>query len=165
MAACRRSRCCSASTRRSRSTTTCTAASCRSCCASSSLKPRSERAAAPRPSPTAMGRSSAALTDRVAVTLVGCFLMLQPMSTDFYLASLPGLAQRFAASVATVQLTLSVFILAFGTMQLVIGPLSDRVGRFPVAIAGLALYAGASLACALAPSIEFLIAARFLQEG
>jgi DHA1 family bicyclomycin/chloramphenicol resistance-like MFS transporter len=108
-------------------------------------------------------RARAALTDRVAVALVGCFLMLQPMSTDFYLASLPGLAQRFAASVATVQLTLSVFILAFGTMQLVVGPLSDRVGRFPVVIAGLALYAFASLACALAPSIEFLIAARFLQ--
>ncbi len=89
--------------------------------------------------------------------------MLQPMSTDFYLASLPGLTQTFAASIATVQLTLSVFIIAFGVMQLVIGPLSDRLGRYPVTIAGIALYAAASIACALAPSIEWLILARFFQ--
>ena len=95
--------------------------------------------------------------------LVGCFLMLQPLATDFYLASLPGLTRTFAASIATVQLTLSVFILAFGTMQLVIGPLSDRIGRQPVILGGLALYLLASVACALAPSIELLIAARALQ--
>jgi DHA1 family bicyclomycin/chloramphenicol resistance-like MFS transporter len=97
------------------------------------------------------------------VVLIGCFLMLQPLSTDFYLASLPGLARTFAASVATIQLTLSVFIIAFGTMQLVIGPLSDRHGRYPVTIAGIALYAAASIACAAAPSIETLIVARFFQ--
>ena len=103
------------------------------------------------------------LGDRAAVVLIGCFLMLQPLSTDFYLASLPGLARTFAASVATIQLTLSVFIIAFGTMQLVIGPLSDRHGRYPVTIAGIALYAAASIACAAAPSIETLIVARFFQ--
>jgi DHA1 family bicyclomycin/chloramphenicol resistance-like MFS transporter len=95
--------------------------------------------------------------------LVGCFLMLQPMSTDFYLASLPGITRTFAASVATIQLTLSVFVITFGTMQLVIGPLSDRLGRYPVTIAGIALYAAASVACAVAPSIETLIAARLFQ--
>lgn len=89
--------------------------------------------------------------------------MLQPMATDFYLASLPGLAQTFAASIATVQLTLSVFIITFGTMQLVIGPLSDRWGRYPVTLAGIALYAAASIACALAPSIEWLIVGRLFQ--
>ena len=103
------------------------------------------------------------LGDRAAVVLIGCFLMLQPLSTDFYLASLPGLARTFAASVATIQLTLSVFIIAFGTMQLVIGPLSDRHGRYRVTIAGIALYAAASIACAAAPSIETLIVARFFQ--
>ena len=104
-----------------------------------------------------------ALTDRAAVVLVGCFLMLQPLSTDFYLASLPGLTQTFSASVATVQLTLSVFVITFGVMQLFIGPLSDRLGRYPVTVAGIALYAAASIACALAPSIELLILARLFQ--
>jgi len=104
-----------------------------------------------------------ALSDRAAVVLIGCYLMLQPMSTDFYLASLPGLARTFDASVATVQLTLSVFVMAFGVVQLVIGPLSDRFGRYPVTVAGIALYAAASIGCALAPSIGALIVARFFQ--
>ena len=66
------------------------------------------------------------------VALIGCCLMLQPISTDLYLASLPGLTRVFAASITTVQWTLSVWIAAFGTMQLVAGPLSDRHGRRPV---------------------------------
>ena len=49
------------------------------------------------------------------MALIGCCLMLQPVSTDLYLASLPGLARTFAASIATVQLTLSVWVAAFGT--------------------------------------------------
>ncbi len=95
--------------------------------------------------------------------LVACFMMLQPLSTDLYLASLPSLGNVFGAPASTVQLTLSMFVIAFGGAQLVIGPLSDRFGRRPVVIAGLSLYVLASLLCALAPSIELLIAARFVQ--
>lgn len=90
-------------------------------------------------------------------------MMLQPLSTDLYLVSMPGLTQRFAASMATVQLTLSAFALGFATMQLLSGPLSDRFGRRPVVLGGIALYLLASLACATAPSIEALIVARFVQ--
>ena len=97
------------------------------------------------------------------LALVACFLMLQPLSTDLYLASLPSLGAVFGAPVATVQLTLSMFVIAFGGAQLVIGPLSDRYGRRPVVIGGLSLYVLASVLCALAPSIELLIAARFVQ--
>ncbi len=100
---------------------------------------------------------------RGLVVLLGCFMMLQPLSTDLYLVSMPGLTQRFAASTATVQLTLSVFAMGFGAMQLVAGPLADRFGRRPVVLAGIALYFGASVACALAPTIEALIVARFVQ--
>jgi len=95
--------------------------------------------------------------------LVCCFLMLQPLSTDLYLASLPGLATVFNAPAATVQLTLSLFVLAFGGAQLIVGPLSDRFGRRPVLICGLSLYVLASLLCAVSPSIDLLIAARFIQ--
>lgn len=97
------------------------------------------------------------------VILIGCYLMLQPVSTDLYLASLPGLGRTFGVSAATVQLTLSVFVLTFGTMQLVFGPVADRWGRYPVLLAGLGIFAAGALACALAPSIELLIAGRFLQ--
>ncbi len=95
--------------------------------------------------------------------LVACFLMLQPLSTDLYLASLPSLGSDFGAPTSTVQLTLSMFVIAFGGAQLVIGPLSDRFGRRPVVIWGLCLYLLASVLCAFAASIELLIAARFVQ--
>jgi len=95
--------------------------------------------------------------------LVIGFLMLQPLSTDLYLASLPSLGSVFGAPPSKVQLTLSLFVIAFGGAQLIIGPLSDRYGRRPVVITGLALYVLASLLCALAPTIELLIAARFVQ--
>ena len=97
------------------------------------------------------------------LVLVASFLMLQPLSTDLYLASLPSLANVFGVPTSTVQLTLSMFVIAFGGAQLIIGPLSDRFGRRPVVIWGLSLYVFASLLCAIAPTIELLIAARFVQ--
>jgi MFS transporter, DHA1 family, multidrug resistance protein len=96
------------------------------------------------------------------VLIIG-YLMLQPLSTDLYLASLPSLATNFQVPASTVQLTLSLFVIGFGGAQLIIGPLSDRFGRRPVVLAGLAVYVFASALCALAPSINLLIAARFLQ--
>ncbi len=98
----------------------------------------------------------------VLLLIIG-FLMLQPLSTDLYLASLPSLATVFAVPASTVQLTLSMFVAGFGGAQLVIGPLSDRYGRRPVLLVGLGLYVFASLLCAAAPGIDLLIVARFLQ--
>jgi DHA1 family bicyclomycin/chloramphenicol resistance-like MFS transporter len=98
----------------------------------------------------------------VLILIIG-FLMLQPLSTDLYLASLPSLATVFGVPASTVQLTLSMFVAGFGGAQLVIGPLSDRYGRRPVLLAGLGLYVAASLLCAAAPGIDLLIVARFLQ--
>ena len=98
----------------------------------------------------------------ILLLIIG-FLMLQPLSTDLYLASLPSLATVFGVPASTVQLTLSVFVIGFGGAQLVIGPLSDRYGRRPVLIWGLALYVAASLLCASAHTIQVLVAARFMQ--
>lgn len=94
--------------------------------------------------------------------IAGC-LMLQPLSTDLYLASLPHLAIDFAVTPAAVQQTLSLFVVGFGCAQLISGPLSDRFGRRPVLLWGLAIYILASLACALAPTLDALVAMRFLQ--
>ncbi|MDE2430142.1 MAG: multidrug effflux MFS transporter, partial [Burkholderiales bacterium] len=69
----------------------------------------------------------------------------------------------FQVHSSKVQLTLSLFVAGFGGAQLIIGPLSDRFGRRPVVIAGLALYLLASLLCAISHSIDMLILARFLQ--
>jgi DHA1 family bicyclomycin/chloramphenicol resistance-like MFS transporter len=97
------------------------------------------------------------------LALITAFLMLQPLSTDLYLASLPGLATSFNVPASTVQLTLSLFVIGFGGAQLIVGPLSDRFGRRPVLLGGLSLYVVSSILCSLAPSIDMLIAARFLQ--
>lgn len=105
----------------------------------------------------------AAFSHAPVLLLIIGFLMLQPLSTDLYLASLPSLATAFAVPASTVQLTLSLFVAGFGGAQLIIGPLSDRYGRRPVLIGGLALYVLASLLCAGAPGIGLLIVARFLQ--
>ncbi|OIR03034.1 bicyclomycin resistance protein [mine drainage metagenome] len=94
--------------------------------------------------------------------ITGC-MMLQPLSTDFYLASLPHLAVYFSATPAQVQQTLSLFVIGFGTAQLISGPFSDRYGRRPVLQAGLATYLIASLACALASSLQLLVVGRFVQ--
>lgn len=86
-----------------------------------------------------------------------------PVSTDVYLPSLPGIAADLSASEALVQLTLGLFIGGFAVMMLACGPLADRFGRRPVLLGGMALYVLASIACALAASIEVLLAARFVQ--
>lgn len=99
---------------------------------------------------------------RLILLIAGC-LMLQPLSTDLYLASLPHLATAFAAPKILVQQTLVFFSVGFGLIQLLGGPLSDRFGRRRVMLGGLALYLLASAACALSPNIYLLIAARFAQ--
>lgn len=100
----------------------------------------------------------------LAVTaLLTALVALGPISTDLYLPSLPGLARHFGVGVDDVQLTLSVFLVGLATAQLVYGPLSDRFGRRPVMLVGLAVYVAASVVCAVSPSIPVLVAARFLQ--
>ncbi len=88
---------------------------------------------------------------------------LGPLSTDFYLPSVPDIARVFNAGTAGAQATLSAFLFGFAAGQLVYGPLSDRLGRKPVLLAGFALFLAATLACALAVSIDMLIGARFMQ--
>jgi DHA1 family bicyclomycin/chloramphenicol resistance-like MFS transporter len=95
--------------------------------------------------------------------MVTTLVALGPLSTDLYLPSLPALAEVFATDAARVQLTLSVYLAGFAVAQLAYGALSDRFGRRPLVLAGLAIYFLASLACVFATSVEQLIAARFVQ--
>jgi DHA1 family bicyclomycin/chloramphenicol resistance-like MFS transporter len=76
---------------------------------------------------------------------------------------LPAIRREFLADTAEAQAMLSVFLLGFAVSQLIYGPLSDRFGRRPLIIVGMTIYGLASLACALANSIEMLVAARFVQ--
>ena len=102
--------------------------------------------------------------DTFALTaLLALLTALGPLAVDMYLPSFPDIGRLLGASPATVQLTLSLYLVAYAAGQVVYGPLSDRYGRLPVMRVTLAIYCVASLACALAPNIEMLLAARALQ--
>jgi DHA1 family bicyclomycin/chloramphenicol resistance-like MFS transporter len=99
----------------------------------------------------------------VIVLMLTLLLGIQPVTTDLYLPALPSLTEGFGAPVSAAQLTLTTLLLAFGTSQLLWGPLSDRYGRRPVLLAGLAAYTLASIGCVLAPSMALLIVWRTVQ--
>lgn len=99
---------------------------------------------------------------RVLVVLLGAMTALTALAIDMSLPALPALSADFAASPERVQLTLSLFIIGYAVGQLFHGPLSDRFGRKPILIAGLVIYVGASIVCALSRSIGLLIAARLV---
>ncbi len=112
----------------------------------------------PRP-PEARPRMSPPLVILVLSLLLG----LQPITTDLYLPALPAITDSLGAPVSQAQLTLSALLLAFGISQLVWGPLSDRFGRRPVLLVGLAAYTVAAVASAFAPSMTMLIVWRAVQ--
>ena len=88
---------------------------------------------------------------------------ITPLSIDMPLAGLPAIAAAFAEPEAKVQLVVGVFLAGFAMAQLVLGPVSDRFGRRPVLLAGLAVYALAGLACTQAESLSVLLPLRFVQ--
>ncbi|CAB1368418.1 multidrug effflux MFS transporter [Denitratisoma oestradiolicum] len=100
---------------------------------------------------------------RALLWLVTGGMMLQPLATDLYQASMPHLVTYFQTTLGAVQQTLTLFVLGFGSAQLISGPLSDRFGRRPTVLWGIAIFVGASIACALAPTLHWLVLARFIQ--
>lgn len=116
--------------------------------------------AAPQTLPAPRAR---AMTPGIVVLVLSLLLGIQPITTDLYLPALPALTEGFGVPVSQTQLTLTTLLLAFGSSQLVWGPLSDRFGRRPILLLGLSGYALASVGCAFAPSIGLLIAWRTVQ--
>lgn len=95
--------------------------------------------------------------------ILGALSAFGPLAIDFYLPSFPALARQFATDVEHVQLSLAAYFVGIALGQLFYGPLADRFGRRVPLLVGVTLFAVASLACALAPSLEWLIGARFVQ--
>lgn len=89
--------------------------------------------------------------------------IITPLSLDMYIPALPHMTEYFNTSEDLVNLTLVGYFLFFAIGLLLFGPFSDRYGRKKVLLAGIVTYSLASAACALAFSIEFLIAMRVLQ--
>ncbi len=103
------------------------------------------------------------MSPKLIIVLLSMLLGIQPVATDLYLPALPAIKAEFGAELSQVQLTLSALLLAFGTSQLVWGPLSDRFGRRPILLWGLATFTLAGLGCVLATSMQALIVWRALQ--
>ena len=110
--------------------------------------------------------SSTHIFDRkpwVMTLLLAALTGLTALSIDMSLPAMPQLQQAFGAGVSAVQLTLSVFLAGFALGQVFCGPLSDRFGRRPVLVAGLALFTVAGFVCAGSTSLQMLVAFRFVQ--
>lgn len=97
------------------------------------------------------------------VVLLGALTAFAPMAIDMYLPSLPAIGADLGVSGAHTQVTVSAFLAGMAIGQFFYGPASDRLGRRGPILAGVALFVLASCACALAPTADFLIAARFVQ--
>ncbi|MGL6213381.1 MFS transporter, partial [Billgrantia desiderata] len=103
------------------------------------------------------------LKSPATVITLAALTALGPLATDMYLPAMPAMAEALDTGPDQVQLTLSLYMAGFAAAQLFCGPFSDRFGRKPVMIFGFSLFLVASLLCAFAPSIEWLLAGRFLQ--
>ena len=98
------------------------------------------------------------------VVVIASIMALNPLAMDMMLPALPNIASAFHITIANrPQAVLSTFLIGFGVGQFVMGPLSDRFGRRPVLIDGMALYCIASVLAVTASSFETLLLARVLQ--
>jgi len=97
------------------------------------------------------------------IVFLVCVFSLNQFAISIFLPAMPEMARALGAGGAATKATLTVYLIVYAIAALIHGPLSDRYGRRPVLLAGLGVYTAASFACALAPNIEVLLAARMLQ--
>ncbi|MEI5519750.1 multidrug effflux MFS transporter [Streptomyces brasiliscabiei] len=97
------------------------------------------------------------------VLILGSLTALGPLTIDLYLPALPQVSGDLHVSQAVTQLTLTAFMIGTAVGQLVIGPLSDTLGRRRPLLAGLTVYVAAGAVCALAPGPVTLITMRLIQ--
>lgn len=107
--------------------------------------------------------TNAPVPSRRLLFLLVALTALGEVSTQLIIPGLGAIEQALAAPVGSALMALSAFVAAFGLGQLLFGPLSDRIGRRPVLIGGLALYVLATLSMLLVHDIHPFIAARVLQ--
>src|SRR6201991_3188722 len=117
-----------------------------------------------------MGKPPGATTDKFDLKAPRLMLLMlvvmtgvAPISLYMLVPALPVLAATFGSDIQIAQMTVSLYMVGIACSQLIMGPLSDKFGRRPVLLAGLALMVAASVGCSLAQTLPQLIAARFLQ--
>ena len=98
-----------------------------------------------------------------AALILGLLSAVGPFAIDMYLPAMPAIADDLQTDAAAIQLTLTVYFVVFGIAQLFYGPWADQVGRKPPLYLGLGIFTVATIGCAMAPSIGWLVAFRGLQ--
>jgi DHA1 family bicyclomycin/chloramphenicol resistance-like MFS transporter len=97
------------------------------------------------------------------IMLIGTMTALGPLCIDMYIPSLPVIGRQLEASPSAVQLSITACLIGLALGQIVIGTVSDSIGRRRPLLGGLMLFVVASLACSLAPNIASLVGLRFAQ--
>ncbi|NES27548.1 Bcr/CflA family efflux MFS transporter [Micromonospora terminaliae] len=97
------------------------------------------------------------------VLVLGSLIAIGPLTIDMYLPALPAITADLETTSAAVQLTLTGTLAGLALGQLLIGPLSDAVGRRLPLLAGIALHILASLLCVVAPTVQVVGVLRVLQ--
>lgn len=109
----------------------------------------------PSPSPAAVAAPPIAVLIAVSA--------LQPVGINMFIPAIPAMRLALDTDTTTIQLAISLYLAATAVAMLVHGPLSDRYGRRPVLLVGLALFVVGSVVCLFAPTVEVLLGARILQ--
>lgn len=109
------------------------------------------------------GAGTGAPTPWSLLLLLMALTAIGPTTLNIIVPAIPALTHRLGSDTATVQLTVSIYLLAIAAGQLLMGPLSDRFGRRPVLLSGLALTAAASVLAIVVSTVATLILARVLQ--
>src|SRR3954468_3178035 len=117
---------------------------------------------------TTTASASRPVTDERAVgralaVVLSLLTVFGPISMDLYLPVLPALTTELRSATSTAQLTITACLLGLAAGQLVAGPLSDRFGRRRPLLIGVVAYVVVSLLCAVSPTVDALVAARFVQ--
>src|SRR3954452_14375342 len=97
------------------------------------------------------------------LAILASLAALGTLATNILLPSLPHIAQSFNVPTPATGSIMSAFFAMFALGQLFVGPFSDRYGRLPVIIGGLAIFVAGSVVCALAPTLSILVIGRIIQ--
>ncbi|MFI6451779.1 multidrug effflux MFS transporter [Streptosporangium amethystogenes] len=120
-------------------------------------QPLARSANVSRPSATPPKRTSA------LVLVLGALTAVAPLAVDMYVPGFPSMGESLHTSSSAIQLTMTAFLVGLVMGQLVIGPMSDGLGRRRLLLGGVIGFVLTSLLCVLAPNAGILTAARFLQ--
>jgi DHA1 family bicyclomycin/chloramphenicol resistance-like MFS transporter len=130
---------------------------------SNTTEPNTPGAAGPDTEPAVRPLRADRRTGLLVTLVLGGLTATPPLAMDMYLPSLPEVTESLHAPAATVQLTLTACLAGMALGQLVVGPMSDKWGRRRPLLTGLAVYVVATALCALAPTVELLVAFRLAQ--